>query len=247
MKTSTEDWYKTWFDTFYYHQLYQNRNYDEASLFIENLVNYLSLNKDDHVLDLACGKGRHSIYLNQLGFNVLGLDLSVNSIREANKSSNNRLRFDVHDMRNVYQENQFDVVLNLFTSFGYFKEESENILVLKSINKMLHEKGRLVLDFINCRKAISNLVYSEIKEMDEVRFEISRKFQDKKIIKEINVFHGNEQLKFVEMVQALELKDFQKFFKIAGFNILETFGDYQLNNFDEKNSDRLILIAESKL
>ncbi len=61
-------WFDTWFDTKYYHILYKNRDYSEAEHFISNLVNRLMIDKSDRILDLACGKGRHSIYLNKLGY-----------------------------------------------------------------------------------------------------------------------------------------------------------------------------------
>jgi 2-polyprenyl-3-methyl-5-hydroxy-6-metoxy-1,4-benzoquinol methylase len=55
---------------------------------MDNITNYLNLPENAKVLDLACGKGRHSTYLNQLGFDVLGADLSENSIAEASKDTN---------------------------------------------------------------------------------------------------------------------------------------------------------------
>ena len=124
------DWFASWFDTNYYHLLYKNRNDDEARLLIEHLVGYLNLAPNSKVLDLACGKGRHSITLNELGFDVLGIDLSSNSIEEAKQFENETLHFDVCDMRNSFTKNTFDVVFNLFTSFGYFDNKSDNEKVI---------------------------------------------------------------------------------------------------------------------
>ena len=81
-------WFQSWFNTPYYHILYQNRDYKEAELFIKNLVRYLNLDAlDDSILDLACGQGRHSIFLNSLGFRVTGIDLSEKSIKHANENA----------------------------------------------------------------------------------------------------------------------------------------------------------------
>lgn len=71
----TQNWFASWFDTPYYHILYKERNYREAQIFMDNLTHYLNLPEKAKVLDLACGKGRHAIYLNQLGFEVIGADL----------------------------------------------------------------------------------------------------------------------------------------------------------------------------
>ncbi|MBC7524978.1 MAG: methyltransferase domain-containing protein, partial [Flavobacterium sp.] len=117
---NSKTWYASWFDSPYYHILYKDRNYREAQIFMDNLTRYLNLPEKAKVLDLACGKGRHSIYLNQLGFEVTGVDLSENSILEAKKNENESLHFNVHDMRNPFHQ-KFDAIFNLFTSFGYFE------------------------------------------------------------------------------------------------------------------------------
>jgi len=139
-------WFQSWFNTSYYHLLYRNRDYKEAEVFIKNIVKYLNLDKDDSILDLACGKGRHSIFLNSLGFNVTGLDLSKNSIKEAKTRESSSLHFDVHDMRNLYNT-QFEVVLNLFTSFGYFEKDLDNFKVIQTIKSSLKQNGIGVIDF----------------------------------------------------------------------------------------------------
>jgi 2-polyprenyl-3-methyl-5-hydroxy-6-metoxy-1,4-benzoquinol methylase len=136
----TEKWYSSWFDTPYYHILYKERNYREAQVFMDNLTHYLNLPEKATVLDLACGKGRHSIYLNQLGFTVLGADLSENSIAEANKNANETLHFKVHDMREPFEE-KFDAIFNLFTSFGYFENDDDNLTTLKAIKESLSDYG----------------------------------------------------------------------------------------------------------
>ena len=97
--TKNKDWFESWFDTSYYHILYSHRDYTEAKGFMQNLVKFLNLKADDLLLDLGCGKGRHSIFLNSLGYNIIGADLSKNSISEAKKFENDRLLFIVHDMR----------------------------------------------------------------------------------------------------------------------------------------------------
>src|SRR5690554_6600617 len=133
MAKQKAEWFETWFDTPYYHILYQNRDFSEAEKFINNLLDYLKLPKDANCLDLACGKGRHSVFLNKKGLQVTGVDLSENSIQEAKPFENETLKFDTHDMREVYKKNTYDIVFNLFTSFGYFDSSEDNLKVLKSV------------------------------------------------------------------------------------------------------------------
>ena len=86
------DWFKAWFNTPYYHTLYKNRDNSEAKAFIENMIDYLHLEKGAKVMDLACGKGRHSITLNENGLDVVGLDLSDESIAYAKQFENEKYK-----------------------------------------------------------------------------------------------------------------------------------------------------------
>lgn len=238
---NTENWFSSWFDTPYYHILYKDRNYREAQVFMDNLTDYLNLPEKAKVLDLACGKGRHSIYLNQLGYNVLGADLSENSIAEANKNSNESLHFKVHDMREPFEE-KFDAIFNLFTSFGYFESDDDNLTTLKAIKESLSEYGFAVIDFMNVNQVIETLVPEEVKTVDEIDFHIKRYVEDGHIFKEIDFEDQGRKYHFTEKVKALTLKDFQDLMDEAGIFLLDIFGDYKLKKFHKTESERLIMI-----
>jgi len=240
-------WYKDWFNSPFYHIMYKHRNDEEAKLFINNLLALLQPSKDAFFLDLACGKGRHSIYLNSLGYNITGIDLSENSIAEANKSSNSRLHFNVHDMRNVFKENTFDIVLNLFTSFGYFDTDKENNATIKAASSNLKSNGWLVIDFLNSKKITPSLLCEENKSIDGIRFCTNKKIKNKFIVKTIKFTHEGADYNFEERVKALTLNDFERYFKVNQLKIVNLFGDYQLNDFDEKKSERLILVAKKEI
>ena len=107
------NWFENWFNSKYYHILYKNRDHKEAVFFLNNIIKNININ-DGQILDVACGKGRHAKYLNHLGFNVTGIDLSKNSIEFANRDCNENLKYFVHDMRSVFRKIDFDFVTNLF-------------------------------------------------------------------------------------------------------------------------------------
>lgn len=243
MQKETNNWFASWFDTPYYHILYKDRDCSEAQLFMDNLTNYLNLPEDARILDLACGKGRHSIYLNQLGYNVTGADLSENSIAEASQYSNDSLHFVVHDMREPFDE-KFDAIFNLFTSFGYFEDDSDNIKTLKAICKSLSEYGFAVIDFMNVHHVINNLVPQETKTVDGIAFHIKRYVADGHIFKEIDFEDKGERYHFTERVQALTLEDFEVMMNEAGINLLDVFGDYKLRKYYKNESERLIMIIK---
>lgn len=241
LNPKSENWYASWFDTPYYHILYKERNYREAQIFMDNLTHYLNLPEKAKVLDLACGKGRHAIYLNQLGFNVLGADLSENSIAEANKNSNKTLHFKVHDMREPFEE-KFDAIFNLFTSFGYFEDDEDNLKTLKAIKESLSEYGFAVIDFMNVNQVIETLVPEETKTVEGIDFHIKRYLKDGHIHKEIDFEDQGQKFHFTEKVKALTLKDFEELMEEAGIFLLDTFGDYKLKKFHKTESERLIMI-----
>lgn len=148
MSISTQSWFSSWFDTPYYHILYKDRDDEEAGRFVQNLIRFLELKKGASILDLACGKGRHAMYLNELGYQVTGADLSKNSILCAKRFQNETLRFERHDMREPFGE-KFDAVFNLFTSFGYFDNKEDNLRTVNAIKENLKPNGFAVIDFMN--------------------------------------------------------------------------------------------------
>jgi SAM-dependent methyltransferase len=241
MQKEVKNWFVSWFDSPYYHILYKDRNYREAQIFMDNLTHYLNLPEHAKVLDLACGKGRHAIYLNQLGFDVLGVDLSENSIAIAKKNENDELHFKVHDMRLPFEE-KYDAIFNLFTSFGYFENDDDNFKTLIAIKESLSEYGFGVIDFMNATNVIANLVPEEIKTVDGIDFHIKRFHIDGHIFKEIDFEDNGEKFHFTERVRAYTLADFQQMMDDAGIYLLDIFGDYKLKKFHKTDSERLIMI-----
>ena len=241
MKKGIKNWYANWFNTDFYHVLYQDRDHKEAERFMNTLTGYLKLSKNATILDLACGKGRHAIYLNTLGYDVTGIDLSENSIDFAKQFENETLHFDVHNMCNPYHK-QFDAVLNLFTSFGYFDNEDDNLNTIKAIKADLNETGSGVIDFMNVTHIIDNLVPQDTKKVGGIVFYQKRYLKDGYIFKEIDFHYKNKDFHFVERVKALTLKDFEAYFEEADIELRAVFGDYKLNEFHPKASERLILI-----
>ena len=241
MTKHTTQWFASWFDTPYYHQLYKDRDHTEAQAFMDNLTNYLNLPEGGKILDLACGKGRHSIYLNSLGYDVTGVDLSENSINYAKQFENETLHFKVHDMCQPFGE-QFDAVFNLFTSFGYFEKEEDNLKTIEAIKSNLNEYGFGVIDFMNVTHVVENLVPEDEKEVGGVLFHQKRSVKDGYIIKDISFEIENETYNFQERVKALTLQDFEQLFEAAGCYLLDVFGDYKLRKYDKNFSERLVMI-----
>jgi SAM-dependent methyltransferase len=237
-------WFQYWFNSPYYHILYGNRNDEEAELLIDNLLAHLKPKSDSKIIDIACGRGRHSIYLNKKGYDVTGIDLSEQNIKYAQQFEQKNLHFYVHDMRRLAYINYFDLALNLFTSFGYFETEKDHVNALKAFRKGLKADGTFVIDYFNTQKIIKNLTHQEIKTIDGIEFHLSKFVSEGKIIKHINFEHRLKDYAFEERVQAFLLADFENMLEKSGLQIIEKFGNYHLDAFDELKSDRLILICK---
>ena len=240
---SKEDWFKSWFDTSFYHKLYEHRDSRDAQVFMDAIVDFLNLEQGDKVLDLACGRGRHALYLHEKGFNVSGLDLSKKSIDFARKHIP-AVDFEVKDMRENFGNETYDYIFNLFTSFGYFDCNIQHLEAVKNMASALKPRGILVLDFMNATRVQKGLVKDEVVFSDGIEFKVKRYVEDDKIVKEILVKDDGKELRFYEKVALLSLKDFTELFENAGLKIKHTFGDFKLSPFSEENSDRLILMAE---
>ena len=239
----TANWFEHWFDTSYYHVLYNHRDDVEAKHFMMNLIHFLELKGGDHILDLPCGKGRHAVFLNSQGLNVTGADLSKNSIDFAKRFENNSLRFKAHDMRNKIV-NQYDAIFNLFTSFGYFDEEAVNIEVLKNFKNGIKKDGHIVIDFLNIKKIKKNLIKEEVHLKEGIEFHINRQIENNFLIKNISFRADNEEHNYVEKVQCLSLEKMKEFVNDSHLTVKHVFGNYDLHRFDEDTSDRLILILQ---
>ncbi|PSL47590.1 methyltransferase family protein [Chitinophaga niastensis] len=238
-------WFKDWFNSPYYHLLYNNRDEQEAAAFIDKLLAYLQPVPGALMLDVACGKGRHAKYLADKGYDVTGIDLSIESINTAKKLENEHLSFFQHDMRLPFRVNYFDIVFNFFTSFGYFDSQRDNDNALRTLKNALKPGGKLVLDYLNSSYVATHLVVDEVKEKENVVFDIRRQLKDKKFIKEICILDKEKMRRaaYTESVNAFTRHDFEEMFARQGLKITEIFGDYHFNSYDEQRSPRLIIIA----
>lgn len=242
-------WFKKWFNSPYYHLLYHNRDIQEAADFIDHLVAHVQPPKDAMMLDLACGKGRHSIQLARKGFDVTGVDLSEESIAEAQQHEHEHLHFFVHDMRLPFWVNYFDYVLNLFTSFGYFDTRREHDNAIRTMAQSLKPGGTLIMDYINVESTNNEETIAFEKAINGVNFVISKWSDERHYFKKINVQDPNleDSFSFTERVAKFSLSDFQEMFSHHHLHIRELFGNYQLESFSPNDSPRLIMLAEKVL
>src|SRR5437868_11674828 len=173
-------WYKEWFDSPFYHRLYFERDELEAKEFISKLIHVLEPLPGSRMLDVACGRGRHSRILADMQFDVTGTDLSFRSIEFAKQLQNqslkqqNNLNFYQHDMRLPFWINYFDYAFNFFTSFGYFATRREHDNSIRTIAESLKPNGIFVIDYLNAHYAEDHLVHKSEVHIDDITYFITK-------------------------------------------------------------------------
>src|SRR5262245_30392600 len=239
------EWFASWFDSLHYHRLYADRDDREAAALVDRLIARLDPKGDATMLDLGCGAGRHAKYLASKGFDVTGLDLSSESIRMARRSERRNLRFVRGDMRQPFGTRAFDVVFNLFTSFGYFDDASDNLRVIQHVANALKTGGQFVLDYLNVYRAAQDLRADETIDREDAIYRLSRWQDSAHIFKRIAIHdrRAGAPIEFIERVAKLAEHDLRFMFELCGLRIDDLYGDYALAPFDPCSSPRLLVVA----
>lgn len=243
---SEKAWFKQWFNSPYYHKLYFERDDQEAKQFIGNLLKKLKTGYPSRMLDVACGKGRHSRILAENGHMVTGIDISPESIAYARQYENDQLEFFQHDMRLPFRVNYYHAAFNLFTSFGYFNTLREHYDAIRTIAGSLLPEGIFVLDYLNLHYTEDHLVHNEEKNIEGTVYEIHRWHDETHFYKKIKIRDACLEFpeEHTEKVAKFSLGDFNDMLSYHGLQVQEVYGDYQLDSYDVKNKPRLILIAK---
>ncbi len=223
-KKEETPWYEQWFDENYL-MLYHHRNRCDAEEQVRLIIDTLDLHVDGTILDLACGEGRYTALFNDLGYDVTGMDLSETLI-ECGKERYPGLNLRTGDMRDIH--GTFDVVLSLFTSFGYFDTDEENEKVFHSVSNALIPGGVFWLDFLNAGRLEDSLIPRSVTHpLPGVEVVENRKIENHRIIKEIRFTKNGEETLYKESVRLFTRPRLEQMFEGNGFRLIDGFGDYR--------------------
>lgn len=241
-----KDWYKRWFSSPFYHKLYFERDDKEAKNFIKALLKFFKPSPGSLMLDIACGRGRHSKFLAADGFDVTGFDLSGESIQYAKQFENDHLHFYQHDMRLLFWINYFDYAFNFFTSFGYFATRREHDSAVRSISASLKPAGIVMFDYLNVHYVESHLVPDEIKIIGTTNYEIHRWMDDNHFYKRIIISDPvlSKPIEHTEKLVKFSLGDFTNMLSFQKIQITEVFGNYHMDAYHLRNTPRMIIVAK---
>jgi SAM-dependent methyltransferase len=239
------EWFKEWFNSPYYHQLYYERDEKEAALLISHLLGKLQLKPGSRLIDVGCGRGRHARILAGKGYDVTGIDIAPDSIEYAKQFEQERLHFYLHDMRFPCWINYFECAFSFFTSFGFFRTRREHHDAIRTIAQSLRRDGLFVFDYINTVYTEAHLIPDTQKKVGSVVFYLTKWADETHFYKKIRIEDpaAPAPLTFTERIEKFTLHDFTKMFALHGLMIKDVYGDYSLNAYDQDQSPRLLIMA----
>jgi len=242
------EWYEVAFDRIY-PILYQHRNDDEAELVLDAFGDLIA--GRDPVLDLACGSGRYMVSSDRRGMRAWGVDLSEFLLAQAAGERGLRGRLIRADMRRLpFRGGVFGAVLNMFTSFGYFGVDMDNLLVLREISRVMRGGGLLLMDYVNAVRARTMVLEDTKREVQGwlVRENRSLEQDGRYLVKEVQAQNGatGETIAYDERVRLYARDEMVTMLESVDLGVSGVFGDYDRSDFDEPQSDRLILLCEKR-
>lgn len=257
------DWWKTMFDQKYLDTYLVDFTPERTSQEVDFVVKAAELKPDDRILDLACGHGRHSIELAKRGFVVVGLDYSKPFIEKAKtdaKEARVNVEFVQGDMKQLPFNEEFDVVLTLFTTFGYFDDET-NQEVLDEINKSLKPGGRFLIDVISGEAVVKRFNKEGVKEDGTNLLKIPRTADmgGRMITEiewydpEIQLIHSHrewddsgEEKEYDYYLHVYTIPQYKSMLTKAGFEFKQLWGDFQGNLHNTNGNFRTIILAQKR-
>ena len=234
-----------------YLDLYPHRDDAEAQADVEAIIELIDPPKDEPLLDLGCGAGRHLVVLHSAGFrHIVGLDLSAELLEIAaerlTKEGAEGIKLVNADMAHIPYEEHFGTVLSLFTSFGYFERDEENVTVFAAVRKAALPGGRFLIDYMNRDWVIANIVGQEEKDVAGRRVRIERRLTAgrRRVEKTTRVLGPEgEEKTYHESVRLYSPLEVEQMLEAEGFVNVRRYGSLR-GAPHRSESPRLILVGE---
>lgn len=244
------EWWQGFFDEEMCKILFTDRMLEQAKKECDFIEDVLDIPKGSKILDVGCGIGRHAVELAKRGYEVVGLDYSSIFLRKgksyAEKEGAN-VKFVEGDMRSLSFNEEFDAVINMFTSFGYFAEEKEHLKVLKGIAHTLRPEGKFLLDTINRDYLIRHFRRKDWSKIDDIFVLEERKLdlEHNRINGKWIFIQGERRREYFHSLRIFTLGELISLLNEVGLNFISHYGNYEkeLCSYD---SDKIIILAEKK-
>jgi SAM-dependent methyltransferase len=218
---------------------------------VNGIVKLLGLQNQERILDIPCGYGRHSIELAKRCFKVVGSEINSVHLDKARKSADKeqvRIDFRKENMIDNRYNAEFDAVINMFYSFGFFETNEDNLKVLKNFYNALRLGGKLLF---HTDVNVPRILNGKYKEDEERNLASGKKLRiiDKynPITKRIEgtwiIKNNGDEIKRNYSVRVYTKEEFIDICKEVGFTKFSTYGGWGGMDYSEDSED-MIIIAE---
>ena len=218
---------------------------------VKFLIQTFKLDKSQTILDVACGTGRHSLIFGKKGFSTTGVDINDLCVRLAKKNCKGLKTVQIKkgDMKKLgWAKNKFDLVINLYTSFGYFKTDKENKKSLNELVKAVRPGGRLVIQTMNRDWLLK--VYCPVQWEENTRYSYlaGRKYDSKTHYTEGYICFVDKKTGQGEMsyhrIRLYSIDEMKKLLKLAGLVNIKMFGNIEGGPLNKYSSSHPVYIGK---
>jgi SAM-dependent methyltransferase len=245
-------WYETFFDENYLNEYATGLTPERARREVDFINRTLNLSEGARILDLCCGHGRHTVELAAAGYSMVGQDLSATFLalaRDAAASRDLQIQFVHADMREIPFEAEFDAVINMFTAFGYFDDDTEDQKVLDAVGRALKPGGKFLIDLLNTLRIMRDFLPQSWDELPDGTAALTKR--------DYNLLTGNiEELRTyiapdgskreIHLVwRSYFYTELAKMLNLAGLMPIQVFGGFDSSEFTW-DSNRMIVLAEKQ-
>lgn len=243
------EWFEHFFDAEYVARLRDEKPLRQTRMEVDFLLRSLRLPPGARILDVPCGYGRHAAELARRGFRVVGVDLSRSMIEEARRrfAARPRLSFRRRDMRRIAFRAEFDAVVNLYTSFGYFRP-AQNEAALRRMARALRPGGRLLIDHRDPGYDATlpgRLWYRSGSKrfiLEERRFDPRTKITEST---QLTITTGRRRVVQKTLrLQEYSLPQWRRMLRRAGLRLQRAYSGYDGRPYRAGSTGRLIVVAE---
>lgn len=254
-----KNWWKSFFIPVTSEIMFKPKQGKQTQQEVKEVLRQLNQPKKLKILDLCCGEGRHSVLFAKRGHQVSGLDLTNDFLTTAKQNAKKMklnidfVRGDMKKTSTYFLKNNFDLVVSLYNSFGFFDRKSDDLKTLKEVHQVLKPGGIFIINTINgdgvlhrIQKPISNgheispdLFLIEKAEFNQKKMIVSSKWTV------IDARKGKTKINRLEFKQNVySHQQLKKMLKQSGFKVIKTWGVLSGGEFQPKTSWHQTIIAK---
>jgi SAM-dependent methyltransferase len=244
-------WYKTFFGTDYLRIYSPFLPPERTEREVAGILKFLNLPPDSAILDLCCGPGRHALPLVQRGYRVTGLDQNEHFLQQAQSTAEAKgieARWVQSDMRSIPFQNEFDAVINIFTSFGYLEDEEEDLRVLQQVQQALKPDGLFLLETVYQPRVLRNhSPHGIIRYNDGLIVLEERQLDLRRSRNEITItmlFPDGQRTEHRQSIRIYTLTELARMFSEAGLQLQGYYGD--LDGSPLTLDSRLVVLGQKR-